>query len=191
MLVEQIVEPALFKSAHAALTFAFNASRSTQGLSVIGKLMGGPPPTGRGLGGFDGLAQAGMIKREVLALQPCIRQHIIIARFATRELPCDCRRLCCSGRIGNMEWLSAISEIADIVRIEALAGTTVNYMLRHIIVRRYFGWNMSLISAANAASVDRDTASLHAARVIGYLKEHERLAWFDIEGRLKAAGMVE
>ena len=184
-------ELALFRSTNAALAFAFNLKHGQYKSSAMARLMGGPNPTGRGLGGIDGAAQAGMIKCEIDALAPRIRGQIIVARFALRELPCDCRHACCSGFRPNHEWLLAISEIAELVRTEALAGTVVNFTLRHIIVRRYFGVHISLVDAAKAAGVDRDTASVHASRVIGYLKTEERLALYEIEGRLKAAGIVD
>ena len=190
MQAEALADPALFRSTHAALTFAFNATRATQGLSVIGRLMGGPAPANRGLGGLDGAAQAGMIKAEIATLTPIIRGYIITARFAMRGLPCDCRRSCCSGTKINHEWADAIESIADMVRSGALAGTVCNYTLRHIIVRRYFGVRSSLKAAAMASSVNVDTASLHAARVIGYLREQERLGFWEVEGRLKRAGIV-
>lgn len=191
MQAEVTYEPALFESTHAALIFAFNATRSTQGQSAMARLMGGPLPAGRGLGGLDGAAQAGFILCEVAALIPRLRGQIITARFAVRSIPCDCGHECCSGSRPNREWMRAIGEISDLVRTEALAGTVVNYTLRSIIVRRYFGVHSSLKDAADASGVDRDTASSHAAKVIGYLKDQERLARFEIDGKLKAAGIVE
>ena len=53
------------------------------------------------------------------------------------------------------------------------------------------GFPISLIDAAAAAGADLDTASAHASRVIGYLKAQEQRARYDIEGRLKATGIVE
>jgi uncharacterized protein YidB (DUF937 family) len=184
-------EPALFRSTHAALTFAFNATAATQGTSVIGRLMGGPAPEGRGLGGLNGVAQAGLIKAEILAMEPRIRGQIIIARFAVRAVTCSCRMPCCSGERENQEWQRAIGEISDIVLREALHGSIVSYLLRRAIVRRYFGQRISFTEAAERAGLDRHTASAHASRVIPYLRDHERMARYEIEGRLKAAAIVE
>lgn len=184
-------ELALFRSTNAALSFAFNFTHGqiqTTGLAV---LMGGEKPVGRGLGGLDGAGTSGMIRAEIDALKPRIRGQILVARFAVRAVPCDCRHACCSGLRPNAEWLLAIAEISELVRTEALAGYSVNFQLRHILVRRYFGVHCSLVDAAKAAGVDRDTASAHASRVIGYLKAQEQRARYDIEGRLKAAGIVE
>jgi hypothetical protein len=184
-------EPALFRSTNAALAFAFNYRHGQYTSSAMGTLMGGPKPTGRGLGGLDGSAQAGMIKAEIDTMTPRIRGQILVARFAVHALPCDCRRACCSGWHPNAEWLRAIDEIADVVRTEALAGCSVNYTLRHAMVQRYFGVSQSLAKVALAADVNRDTASTHARRVIAYLRPEERYARYAIEGRLKAGGIVE
>jgi len=184
-------EEALFRSTGAALAFALNFSHGQCKSSAMASLMGGPKPVGRGLGGLDGSAQAGMIRAEINALSPKIRGQILVARFAVRALPCDCKRTCCSGFQASVEWLQAIADIAETVRSEALAGTVVNFLLRHSVVRRYFGDKQSLVDIAAATGVDRDTASAHAGKVIGYLKEQEQRARYDIEGRLKAAGIVE
>lgn len=184
-------ELALFRSTNAALSFAFNFTHGQCKSSAMATMMGGAKPTGRGLGGLDGAGTSGMIRAKTDALEPRIRGQILVARFAVRALPCDCKRACCSGFRANEEWLKAIAEIAEIVRIEALAGTVVNFMLRHIVVRRYFGDKRSLVDIAAVTGVARDTASSHAQRVIAYLKGEERQARYAIEGRLKAAGIVD
>ena len=185
-------ELALFRSTNAALSFAFNFTHGQYKSSAMATMMGGPPsPQDAAWAGLDGAAQSGMIRAEIDALEPRIRGQILVARFAVRAVPCDCRHACCSGLRPNAEWLLAIAEISELVRTEALAGCSVNFQLRHTLVRRYFGVHCSLIDAAAAAGVDRDTASAHASRVIGYLKAQEQRARYDIEGRLKAAGIVE
>jgi hypothetical protein len=184
-------EPALFRSTNAALAFAFNFTHGQCKSSAMAIMMGGPKPSGRGLGGLDGAGTSGMIRAEIDALEPRIRGQILVARFAVREVPCDCGHACCSGFRPNAEWLLATTEISELVRTEALAGYSVNIQLRHILVRRYFGVRCNLADAAKATGVHRDTASAHASRVIGYLKAQEQRARYDIEGRLKAAGIVE
>jgi len=192
-------EVALFRSVNAALAFACNFKHGAVKASGMAMMYRTPPGLDneppksppRGLGGLDGAGTAGMILAEVEALQPRLRGHILVARFAVRALPCSCGKSCCSGWRANGEWLQALSAISDQVRADALAGCSVNYLLRHTLVKRYFGVRVGLSDAANAAGVDRDTASAHASRVIGYLKDHERLAQYAIEGKLKAAGIVE
>ncbi len=184
-------ELALFRSTNAALSFAFNFTHGQFKPSSMATMMGSPKPTGRGLGGLDGAGTSGMIRAEIDALAPRIRGQILTARFAIRALPCDCGHACCSRVRPNAEWLLAIAEISELVRNEALAGCSVNFKLRHTLVRRYFGEHCSLIDAAIASGVERHTASCHANKVISYLKAEERQARYAIEGRLKAAAIVE
>jgi hypothetical protein len=180
-----------FRSVNEALAFAFNFKHGQLEPSVMAMIMGGPRHSSRGLGGLDGAAQAGMVRAEVCALKPAIRCWILTARFAVRELPCHCGAMCCSGFKPNTEWVLAVMDTAELVRTTALAGMAVNFTLRHTLVRRYFGVKKSLLAAAQAADVDRDTASAHASRVIAYLREEERHARYEIEARLKQNGCVE
>jgi hypothetical protein len=184
-------ELALFRSMNGALAFALNFRHGTLKPSQLSVMMGGSHPVGRGLSGLDGAAQAGMIRAEIDQLQPRVRGLILVAHFAPRSFPCPCRQACCSGHRPNGEWQQAISDIAVLVLSEALEGCSVNYGLRHAIIRRYFGVHKSLSEAAVQAGVHRDTASAHAAKIIPYLRGHDRAARFDLEARLKAAGVVE
>ena len=84
-----------------------------------------------------------------------------------------------------------MADIADVVMTEALSGRSVNFLLRHAMVRRYFGVRQSLVDAALQADVDRHTASAHANKVITYLKDQEQHARYAIEATLKEAGIVE
>ena len=70
---------AVFRSARGALMFAFNFTHGTLKKSALAGMMGASP-NGRGLGGLDGAAQAGMIKAEVDHL-PELHQAILIARW--------------------------------------------------------------------------------------------------------------
>lgn len=182
---------ALFRSVNAALAFAFNFTHGQYKPSAMASMMGGPRKQGRGLGGLDGAGQAGIIRLEVERVAPAARAQILVARFAVRSVPCSCRHECCSGHRPNQEWLLAIAELASLVREEALERCVVNFKLRHDIVRRYFGEKKSLVDAARSAGVDRDTASAHAGKIIAFLKSEEQHARYEIEGRLKVAGIVE
>lgn len=94
----------LFVSAHAALLFAYTFSDNQYGIAAAAersiesfgrKRYPDPPaPAPRGLGGLDGAAQAGMIKRQVAQLAPSMRQ-MIAAKFAL--LASDERRLAMAG----------------------------------------------------------------------------------------------
>ena len=191
MSAAALVDPALFRCVPDALRFAFNFKHGQCELSAMARLMDGDSRAGRGLAGLDGAGNAGFVWSEVDALEPRIRGHILVARYAARALPCDCGHACCSNWRPNADWLLAIAEIAETLRTEALSDCVVNFTLRHIIVRRYFGVRQSLVDAASAAGVERHTAGRHADKAIGYLREEERKARYAIEGRLKEAGIVE
>jgi hypothetical protein len=184
-----ILEQPLFRTVNGALSFAFNFKHGHLKPSALATMMAGARPKGKGLGGLDGAAQAGMIREQVDSLG--LRGDILTARFAVRALPCPCRRPCSSGWRGNEEWLQAIAAISNHVRSVALKGTTVNFTLRLAIVRRYFGVRQSLADAAHASGVERHTASAHANKAITYLKAEEAQARYAIEAKLKASGVVE
>lgn len=184
-------EAAVFESVNSALAFALNFRHGQIKTTGLATLMAGSKPAGRGLGGLDGAGTAAFIRCEIEAIEPKVRGQILVARFAVRAVKCECGRQCCSGFAHNPEWLKAVAYISDTVRSAALAGCAVNLRLRHAMVSRYFGVKQGLAEAAIAAGVDRDTASAHSNRVIGYLKGEEQHARYAIEGRLKAAGIVE
>lgn len=186
-----VIDQPIFRTVNGALAFAFNFKHGQYKPSAMAQMMASRGSSGRGLGGLDGAAQAGLIRAGVDALEPRIRGHILAARFSVRALPCPCKRPCCSGWKSNEEWLVAISEISNTVRQAALAGTVVNFTLRHAIVRRYFGVRQSLADAARASGVERHTASAHANKVISYLREEERHARYAIEAVLKESNVVE
>ena len=124
---------ALFRSAYEALTFAFNYNGTN-----LKPLLLGPPPkaTGRGLGGLDGAAEAGNIRRIVHDLGHFF-ENFIIARFAPRCTICSCRRRCCRGWYTNPEWWEAIIEITkDVQQVCFENRGEVRY--RQQLVSRFF-----------------------------------------------------
>jgi hypothetical protein len=183
-------EIALFRSVHSALTFAYNCKHGQLKPNILATMIGNGGHGG-GLQGLDGCAQAGMILSEVSQLRPVIHSSIISARYSVHALPCTCKKPCCSGWRTNIEWEIAIAEIAEQARLAALGGTVANYTLRHTIVRRYFGLRSNLNEAAERSGVDRNTASAHAGKIITFLKDHEKHSMYEIEGRLKAGGVIE
>ncbi len=186
-IAERFDEP-LFKSARGALLFAFNFTHGTVKKAALVTLMGGGS-TGRGLGGLDGAAQAGMIKAEVHQLGQ-VRRRIIECRFAPPSQPCPCRRPCCSGEVVNLEWAESMSWLTEHILRQALTGTVSNYRLRRAILCRYFGQELSMTTVASQCGVKRDTASEHNKRVVTYLNEEERQANFEIEAKLYQAGVI-
>lgn len=95
---------ALFKSAYDALTFAFNYN----GTNCTTAMLGLPPKgNGRGLGGLDGAAEAGNIKRIVKTLG-LDTEMMIVARFMPDRIICGCGRACCKGWYTSLAWKSAL-----------------------------------------------------------------------------------
>ncbi|MDS1141727.1 hypothetical protein RE432_14900 [Pusillimonas sp. SM2304] len=192
----------LFKTAHQALTFAYNFSDSSLDRPLMNRLADKFKPTGKGLAGLDGAAQAGMILRNLKAL-PRLYQMILVARFAPQGSECHC----CGGPVPSLIWLGAIREISDAAVTQALSGHVTMRALRDGLVARYFGQKLHLQALAKKANVNRDTASkqngqiviwLHGTRITkkGELRENgikgqEQLALDAAEAALLVAGIVD
>lgn len=203
-VVEVETEEALFSSAHAAMVFAFNFSGQCYDRPMMNRMASPTFGTGKGLAGLDGAAQAGMIRAEVQTLGK-LAEAILIARVAPRSSPCHCRQSCCSGQKPNKEWTNAIAYLADYIRNTALAGCTVNGMMRREYLVRYFSpkeLRISLELLAEKHDIHRDTASAHNAKVATWLggvparkgkaamPGMEAAAMNAIEDRLREIGMV-
>lgn len=109
----------LFENTEQALVFAFNYTGQN---CITARLSLEPfPTTGKGLGGLNGAAQAGMIRREVSSAGRLI-ESLITAKYAPMWRPCSCGHACCSGKIENKEWAEAIPYIVLDVCKNALHG---------------------------------------------------------------------
>jgi hypothetical protein len=196
-----VQDEALFSSAHAAMVFAFNFSGQQYDKSMMARMASTPGRAGKGLGGLDGAAQAGMIRAELAHLCE-LHASILIARVAPPTVPCECRHACCSGHKPNQEWVNAIQSLTQLALGE-LSGHLSHYALRRGIIERYFGIKHVLADLAAQCSVNPDTASAHNAKLVRWLKGMpakggmpavtgaESLAWLRIGDRLQEAGMVE
>lgn len=199
--VSEMATDTLFRSAHAALTFAFNFSGQSYERPLMNRMADEPAPPGKGLVGIDGAAQAGMIRAEVHALGR-LAESILIARVAPRTTPCSCRAACCSGHRPNKEWTDAIAYLSDEIRRSALAGCTSNGLLRRAYVVRYFSpreQRISIEQIADKYDVSRNTVSAHAGKVAGWLAGSrlkdsppgmETLAMQAIDDRLRGIGLI-
>lgn len=183
------IEP-LFTSAHCALKFAMNFSHGTVKKSFLAAAQGKSGPAGKGLGGLDGAAQAGLILAELSNLEP-VRRNIIVAWFTTAYSPCACRSPCCRGQRETPSWAEAVNYLTEYVLALGLTGTVSHYRLRRTLVMRFFGVKDSFVEMALACGVHRTTASEHNKAVSEFLKREHRLGLYDIEGRLKRAQIVE
>lgn len=194
---------AIFRTVRGAMMFALNFKHGTLKQPSLVAMMGGAR-TGRGLGGLDGAAQAGMILAELGRVRHR-RQAMLTARCAPPSLPCTCRSSCCREWRLNPEWDQAITLLTAHVLEEGLAGTVSHYRLRRAMVVRYFlgkegkaprngvpsALKQSLADVAQACGVHRNTASSYNKAIVEHLRKEEQLATFEIEGLLKDAFIIE
>ena len=162
---------ALFDNAHDALTFAYRYSGRRYAISVLNDTP--RATTGKGLGGLDGAAQAGIIKAEVARLGQ-ITEAIIIARFALPWLPCSCGQSCCSGKKVNGEWKKAITELATQLKNTALAGCRCSAKCRFDYVVHYFGGNGPLSAIADRERLHRNSVMRQYKLVSSYFRGNKK-----------------
>lgn len=158
---------ALFDSVHAALSFAFRRRLQTVERAPMNRASAPAHGTGRGLGGFDGAAQAGMICQEVEAFGE-INKALLTARHAPRHSPCECGAPCCSGHRPNRAWVDAIAHLAEHMRTEALKGCSTTSLQRIAYVARYFtpkSERESIEELAARFEQSTNTVSAHFGRV--------------------------
>jgi len=179
---------AVFRSAHGALMFALNFTHGTLKRSVLVGMIGSGG-NGRGLCGLDGAAQAGMIRAELEKLA-MPRRMILVARYVAATIPCDCGRSCCSRIRENAEWSEAVNYLSEYVLHEGLTGTVSHYRLRRTLVMRYFGQKVYLVAMAEQCGVGKNTASAYNQKITERFRQEERLANYEIEGLLKATGVM-
>lgn len=186
----------VFRSAHEALTFAFNYN----GSNTVSVHMGDVPPpagNGRGLGGLDGAAEAGNVKRIVREFG-AVTEALAIARFAPPRVPCSCHRPCCSGWTPNNEWRQAVRLLSQEVMKECFnfAGDVV---YRFEIVSQYFlkeAERKPIELIASSIHLHKATAYRHFKAVRDYFRGTrtnegvEQIALNLIDERLRAIGVV-
>lgn len=157
----------LFESAHEALTFAFRQRLQVLDRAPLNRISAPAVGSGRGLGGLDGAAQAGMVRQEVRQFGP-LDEALLIARHAPRYSPCECGAPCCSGRRPNREWTEAISHLAEHARETALAGCKATSVARTAYVARYFtpkASRQSVGELADRLNLARNTVDVHLGRL--------------------------
>lgn len=101
---------ALFRSTHDALRFAYNFD----GTNCTTAMLGIPPQgNGKGLGGLDGAAEVGNIKRIVESLGDQVKAWAE-ATYLPNRIPCHCGRVCCQGWSESIRWRNAVKEMAKL-----------------------------------------------------------------------------
>ncbi len=122
---------------------------------------------GRGLGGLDGAAQAGMIRAEVEQLDR-LERAFIVARFAPASVPCDCGRSCCSGNRPNEEWTNAIGILSLHLKEVVLFGCKTTIDMRVDYLKRFFlqkNTCLSIEALGEKHCVVKNTICRHLAEV--------------------------
>lgn len=182
-----MIEAPLFRSTQDALVFAFQYSAQQYELSAMGKVMarvdGAHIPSGKGLVGLDGAAQAGFVRAEIGRLPPPYRA-VLRARFGEREAPCPT----CGSHGLNQDWKAAISQITNHVAY-AISGLSHTY-LRRVFVADHFGEPVRIADEADRYGVPHRTAYDHRQKVREALRAEERAAFEAIDSRLREVGMV-
>lgn len=115
----------------AALRAALRHCVERGATSALGVLHQGVPAPST-LIGTDATAQAGRIRRHLDRLQPVPRALLVVA-YAPRDVTCNCRAPCCSGRYDNPEWRNAL-ELVVAHTAPLLAGHAPNVRLRTALV---------------------------------------------------------
>lgn len=179
----------LFRSVQGALKFALNYQHGTLKKSGLAKLVS-TTPGGRGLGGLDGAAQAGLIRAQLERLAS-MRRHLLTAKYGTMSLPCACRASCCRGWRESPDWAEAVNQLTQYALEAGLTGTISHYRLRRSLVTRYFGAGESFVVMAQRCGIDRHTASLYNKRVVERFRDEERKGLYELEGMLKDAAIIE
>jgi hypothetical protein len=181
-------EEELFKSAAEAAAFALRFTGQTYQQSGTNRLIGPPGSQGKGLGGFDGAAQAGMIKAELAAVG-LLGEAIIVAEMAPKTRPCECKALCCSGEITNPEWAASIGVLSNIAKELKICPAYMN--VRANLLRRFFGVDLEITEIAKMCGVSRDTVSTHNSKLVSTFTALKKKAWADFDARLVNVGMIE
>ena len=156
----------MFENTEQALVFAYNYTGQN---CITARLSPEPlPTTGKGLGGLNGAAQAGMTRREVSSAGKLI-ESLITAKYAPMWLPCSCGHACCSGKIENKEWAEAIPYIVLDVCKNALRGADRGAVV-WCVKAYYSGSILPVRQIASMASVSEKTITRNFPKIIHYLR---------------------
>lgn len=156
----------LFENSEQALSFAYNYTGQN---CITARLSPEPlPTTGKGLGGLDGAAQAGMIKQEVGSAGRLI-ESLITAKYAPMWLPCGCGHACCSGKVENKEWAEAIPYVVLDVCKNALPEAD-RWTVVWCVKAYYSGSILPTRQIACMASVSEKTIARNFPKIIRYLR---------------------
>lgn len=179
---------ALFPNTHSALVFAYSYSSMSYARPVIIGDM--PKPEGKGLGGLDGAAMAGMIHNHVRMHTNRMEQVALFLRYALVFEPGKEAEKTISKRWEKMFYWMVWS-----IRKNALEHQDPKY-IGELLMRLYVKNDISNREIAERFGLHESTVSRHAAQLKGYVRSTrfrkglEQKAFEKADEALVAAGVV-
>lgn len=174
----------LFKDAHEALTFAFNFSHQQYPRSPMFRAIL-QSRGGRGLGGLDGAAQAGMIKQEVSLLKPLERAYIV-ARYEPIVIRCHFGNNRHKEYILNKVWVDAMGELSIHIRNRVLLRCVTTTSMRMDYIMRFLP---CCKHACINALAEKHNASEKTIR--NHIKEVKKFFCGNVVNNTRRAGLEE
>ena len=175
---------ALFKSSHAALIFAFNYAGQQSPktpLTTLLRISGNLRRNGKGLGGLDGAAQAGMILRALNSLA-AVQRQVLIVRYGDFRHTC----LCCGQPAPSADWREAVDSLSHCNELEGIPRIVRHAAIERAICRRQ--WDSKRLSQEYGLS-DR-TLRDQVKRLKERLSRIENAGLTELDGWLRDGGVV-
>ena len=139
-LNEKAAEEYLFESLHQALMFAYRYNGQQYSPSLMAQMMRGSVAGGKGLGGLDGAAQAGIIRGWLEGNLTKHESHMIIASYARDEIE----------RLQSMMYFTPAV-------IACLPTGMHSRRAADVLIQKWFGERLSLDKASQEIGAHRNT----------------------------------
>ena len=171
-----------FKSAHAAVIFAFNYAHQQSPKTPMTALLRGPAgASGAGLSGLDGAAQAGMILRAIDALTHDQRA-VLVVRFGDFRSECPC----CGQPAPSQDWREAMAYLASCADLDGLPRAVKLAAIERAVCRRK--WDSKRLSEEYGLSVR--TLQEQVRRLKGRMTKAENAGLGALDTWLRQGGTV-
>ncbi len=173
----------VFETTRSAVVFAFNFSMEQYGETILAKMQhhGSIGRSGKGLVGFDGAGQAGMVLAQIDRLSRTERAAIV-ARFSRRFEPCPC----CGGEKATAIWREAIEHLASV----CIPVGVSNVRCRRELVAKHFGVQVGFSALAEKCGLSRNAISEHYRVLTCRMADIEAQAQASVDEALRSHGMV-
>jgi hypothetical protein len=193
------LERPVFANARDAVRFAYTREGSAN-RPASARMTDKTGSGGRGLGGNDGAAQAGIIVAVLRKIGP-VFNAIVIADSVPPVVPCHCKRSCCVGTRMFTPWHDAI---AALTLASILIPCRASEPLRtDLIMKSFTRGGPTLAKIAETHSIDPDTVTKHHRTITRWLKGApagkngeepvaglNMRAWMDAESALHDVGIT-